>query len=658
MKGLPDLVRDRPGRIRVVSFDVFDTLIWRLTSPRSAARHAAHLLALALRREGLSAPSKVQILDERHAFERSVSARYPFEEAEWAIDEWLKAFARDYELPVDVTVRLGVQAELDADLTLTALAPDAAEAVRLAREEELTVIASSDTVHRAESIERLLKASGLALDRVFSSADMKRSKRRGTAFEHIASTLGVEGESILHLGDNWKADLAQAASHGWSARLVERGTPTARSRPRHLGRMGADVREQVETISRALAPSRDARGSDPLYRNAFHGLAPLLGLFSLVQWRHFREQRIDAALYIARDARALLDAYELLEPLLPDSPRRHYIRLSRQAVSLAHPGDLLQSLSALPGKVGRRTVGELLAQFQLDERTANELLSTAGVSRNMPLDERAAHRLRGAISGLAQTIRDAQLDQRALIRDYLVRVCDESPLARVAIVDSGWAGTTQDAISACLPDAELVSGLYLGVSGQGVPSSRRCPKMGLLRDDFRCAPYENTIERSAGVVRVWDLLLREPVGTVARLERRKDGSVHPVLRDWVPSEGEEQAIDSISRGLADGIRARLAGFGAIVALSHSLSDDALALAASGYSRSLVARPSRSFASAVMSLSLEEGSAGNRQASLGLRGVVDGIAWYPGLAAVGKARSLQGWLELGAELAWRARRGRG
>jgi hypothetical protein len=359
----------------------------------------------------------------------------------------------------------------------------------------------------------------------------------------------------------------------------------------------------------------------------------LLLIFSLVQWRRFVAQEIEVALYIARDARVMLDVYDAIADLLPGSCPRRYIRLSRRAVALVHPDDLCQHVRPVATKVGRKTVAEWLNNFTLDDGLRQRILAEAGLSESTPFTQISKHALRQACQIHLAAIEKAQRDLRTKVRDYLWQQAGTKAVRRIGIVDSGWACTIQDTLRGVCKEAEVISGVYFGVSRQGHEPTADNQKHGLLRDDFRNQPHHNAVEASAGVVRVWDTLLREPVGSVQRLERNAEGRVEPVLDD-APATGrlEREAIQAIRHGILEGTRARRRGVALLVKLCDHFSDRDFEMAATTIAGNISTYPTRRMADAILRLRLDEGAAKGRVGSLGLSALKHGVAWYPGLLA--------------------------
>ncbi|MGD9975548.1 MAG: hypothetical protein AB7S77_21035, partial [Desulfatirhabdiaceae bacterium] len=226
-----------------------------------------------------------------------------------------------------------------------------------------------------------------------------------------------------------------------------------------------------------------------------------------------------------------------------------------------------------------------------------------------------------------------QTEQKTIIRDYLLQEAGDIPVRRIGIVDSGWACTTQDIIQYLLPEAEFVSGMYLGVSHQGMHPNDRNVKYGLLRDDFRRCRHHNILESTAGVIRIWETLLREPVESTQFLHRSADGHiVASANKNKTIGKYEKKIAVSIRQGVHQGTTARRKGVFALLALLDQCLLSDFEIAVTMISSNISTRPSRQIADCLVYLSMEEGAADGQKSDFGFRGIREGTAWYPGILA--------------------------
>jgi len=264
----PPLVRDPAPVVnaflarggQVVTFDVFDTLLWR--------RVLFRVDAFRLLPHG-----------------RRVTALRAFAEA--GATAWCRRVLRREPRLADIyrIYPFDPRAELALEAELAQPNPWCLAAVNELLARGVTVAAVSDMYLSAQQIGTLLQAAGYPRLPVFSSSEANRSKRGdGRLFLHVGEQIGAAPSSWLHVGDNLHADVEMARRHGLSACHVQapRDTllallPNLQSRRRtpeeavflgelaialHLRMVSTQALPQdvAERLTRLLAPAAGGRG--------------------------------------------------------------------------------------------------------------------------------------------------------------------------------------------------------------------------------------------------------------------------------------------------------------------------------------------------------------------------------------------------------------
>jgi hypothetical protein len=599
----------------LLTLDAFDTLLRRSVEPGVVAERAAALLAPALAQLAGVEVTPGQILEHRRGFARLREAPYPSQEVEWSIGEWLLSLAAEHRLVAAAAralVEAGRAAELDAE---TASTTPRLTGELLARARALlpgrgAAVLLSDTTLDAPLLRRLVEAHGLAAPEVVASCDEGASKRRGTAFAPLAGRRGAVAPA--HVGDNPKVDLLRPTQAGWRAAWIPVACPTS------------DARE----VARLLDDMPRPPGGSPVEALAAGPLATLVGCFAAWIAREERRLRADSTLFLARDARGLLAAAQRLSPSL----HRSYARLSRRIVAVAHPDDLLRHLS-LSGKVGKRSLAAFVAGFGLEPDDEAALLSSArrfGAVPDAPPSPSMLEAWRRALdaeSGRLDLIRRQRL---GALQGYITSLTGAPPDARFVVVDLGWAGTIQDVLQAALPRAE-VHGRYAGLTRGGRPPTARSTKQGLVWDLVR-GESGPPLARSAGVMRLWELLLREPTGTAHRLVTTAGAVSVETDEATAPGASGRALANEVEAGLEAGLGALEPWLRALVDCRAPETDMALARAARIAWTRLSLLPTPDAARVLLDHGMDEGATRGVTTSLGRGGLVEGVTWWPGLLA--------------------------
>ncbi|MFL5820536.1 MAG: hypothetical protein ACJ76S_07630 [Solirubrobacteraceae bacterium] len=465
-------------RIRVLSLDVFDTLLFRkLPEPVDAFS----LVADQLRRRGALAQgvsnqlfAKLREAAEKHARALSREAgrgmEVTLEEIHGALPAWL--FARQLG-----PAELGeVESEVERELLVPDL--DVLELVAAAREGGWTVIAVSDTYFSERQL-RLFMARGpldpAQIDRVFPSSRYGAGKASGL-FSVVLHELGCRADEVLHVGDNHFSDVMAPARLGIQTLYFER-------RPARLQRI--TEREAVQHPT-ALDPVHGDHGLSALRAKVLHrsegveqpeGLRPFwefgaasLGpaLAGFAEWVH--EQAAQAG---CSKVFCLMREGQLLAQLI-NAARGP---LGGEGAAVAEPIWLSRQVCARAaiGGAGREQLEALFARRQLP--TLREFLATVGLTLD-DLPSLAAHadrRLDDAGFGdvvIEEILARSELRTRLAaeshaLRRRILRYLEQlrpPGEERLMLVDLGWRATTQATLEELLGEAGShwrTIGLYL-----------------------------------------------------------------------------------------------------------------------------------------------------------------------------------------------------
>lgn len=616
--------------IKLVSFDVFDTLLIRLIPTETVSRLAAEKLSISLKQEIVKSISPNDILFHRFSFQRKIEKLKS--RKEWSLSEWLSDLAFKNNIEENLLKKIGYASELDAEKRSLRMDENAKLAISIVKGYGLKTIALSDMWLDQELLKELLLDFGLSFDLVFSSASSVCSKKSGELFREVEKQVGAGPNGILHVGNKLRADYLSPKLRGWKSVWMPHWHSLFRMNVPQKVKKRILPKRPFEVIIQALEIPPCRIEPNPFYTLAYNYLSSILIIFSIVQWRKFRSQGISTVLYLARDAYLMMEAYDLMEDLLENSPKRHYIRLSRRAVAMAHPDNLLLNVEPLAGKIGKKTIGEWLSNFVLYDELYKNILADSGLKAESPFNDHERIILRKTCQKYRHVIEESQKEQISFIGEYIRSQTEGASIERVGVVDTGWACTIQDSIRRILDSkTQIVSGMYLGVSAQGKKPDQYNLKYGLLRDDFRNASHFNPLEATAGVIRMWDTLLREPAGSVSEIKRSKSGLVIPFMNsEAMIGPYEKKAAEKIIKGVHDGIVARRKGIASILDILHHMTGEDLETAAMMIARSVSLYPQRKIASMILRLCFDEGNAKGEVGTIGLKSLRKRVAWYPGI----------------------------
>jgi predicted HAD superfamily hydrolase len=512
---------------RVVSFDIFDTLIVRkVAAPSDVFLHLAGL-----------APFAVLTLDphelarERQLAEHTarVTARAARGSVEVSLAEIHEALATRLGLELSAVPQM-VRAEQLIEQALCVAHPTLSGWFARARSDGRPIWCVSDTYHDAEFLRTLLTGCGYDVSDVIvvSSADERCSKGDGRLLPRISSAQGVIAADVLHIGDNTHADCHVPTRLGF----VGTSHPWAAARP--TDEPATAPGDSVAIGLSALA----ARTIEPpmpfWWRFGYATAGPLLSGFALWLHHRFRRDGITRAYFLLRDGEILEAVYRALIGDRP-GPVTSLLESSRRAFALP-------ALEA--GKPS------LLAQLTVTEnaRPAREFLDRVGVAADAHRADFAAvgfHSLDEVIApevgdGLARVaalmsrpavtraLIDRSRAERRLLVDFLDTAGVTAP-GRVALVDIGWNGTIQRALTAVLElerRTASVHGYYLGAaSGAKREMAATSTVSGYLFSGGEPTDRHNTIMQFRQLI---EFICTTSRGSLRGFTRDAQGRVQPV----------------------------------------------------------------------------------------------------------------------------------
>jgi FMN phosphatase YigB (HAD superfamily) len=204
------------GRARVLSSDVFDTLLLRDGTSETARFAEVGRLAAAELRVDPAALARLRWLAHDAAY-RGVALQDPTGDA--ALTGIHRSMVAALGLP-DSAAEVLRRTELAVDAAhlrpntalLRVLLDAAASGTRL--------LVLSDTYYGETDLRTLLHrlvGGALPLSAVYSSADLNATKHSGAVFPIVTGDLGVDPAAMLHVGDHPRSDVRMPRAAGWTA---------------------------------------------------------------------------------------------------------------------------------------------------------------------------------------------------------------------------------------------------------------------------------------------------------------------------------------------------------------------------------------------------------------------------------------------------------
>ncbi|MDY0189351.1 MAG: hypothetical protein RBR22_01340 [Desulfuromonas sp.] len=415
-----DALRAQIDAAQVISFDFFDTLFVRpLADPED-------LFDLIGQRFGISDFRQQRRAAQSAAFQ----LMHQSGRGEITLDSIYACLA-----PQPIAANTLQQAEYDMELAMVQPNPELEELYRAALASDKTVIIVSDMYLPEQFFCQALQSHQFHQVPLFISAAYNATKRdHGELFDHVANELGVAHQHILHIGDNLNSDVKQARRKGLQAyHYIEKTKPKVQSKESLSASLAQGL---LRTVGRNFVP-----GSNQELGFLYGGPAAV----GFLDWiaDQAKNENVEHVLFLSRDG-------YVLDQMVkngggPDLPRCHYLLGSRvvfmlAAINISNFMDYIPEL--LAGAVG-------LSPFELLERIGvsvpeSQVMADLGLDDNHRITLKDYYKLAKFLyAWRGQILQVCQKNRQALF-SYL-QLLGIQPRSRVALVDVGWNGTTQQA---------------------------------------------------------------------------------------------------------------------------------------------------------------------------------------------------------------------
>ena len=506
------------GEIRLISTDVFDTLLLRRgKSQRSRIAAGEARFVRFLKQQGLIVETdelvRCRLLAQKFAY-RALNVGGGAGEVRLAdIIGWQ---LRLLGLPDDlVDERIAIELAVEK----TALSANAALAtlLRQQRQAGMRIVAVSDTALSTGELAELINhfhGPGL-IDRIYSSADVQASKRFGGLFSAVLSAEAVAPFNVLHIGDDETADLRVPDMMGIKTLHLPRGLFE-----RYALRVDGAKAEILSQIRR-----HTGRGScasvEPTDKVSFgrEVFGPIVAEFCLYIWLYAEQAKRSgdtALLFCARGGIGIREAFErMLRALgLPFDVMRENIMISRL---IAARSAAVTRSSAVLDELGR--------EFERGS-FADVARALGGQNYELPdvwhetFDPARFFALLDTDAG--QQVFEDIGKQNDLFARHLENI--SAGAKRIVLCDTGLYGSTQRLLTAGFPDRQFETIQFARCNYKGLSEDHFPRVVGLVVEQNLYDP----LKPETAILRYWQIIesLFEPaLPSVRCFSETTDGTI-------------------------------------------------------------------------------------------------------------------------------------
>ena len=422
--------------------------------------------------------------------------------------------------------------ERETELMLVEAVPFGAAITQVVRSRGMKVVIVSDNYMPATHLTQMAHRAGyswMTETDIFVSCEHGGMKHNGILWPVVLSALNVPAGSILHVGDDARADGEVPTSLGIATYVRDT--------------MRTSHRDMINTTPTVLPLSR----IEAQYRNAMDdthwdvaevvggGLVAMIVAAQVID-AHFvvGHRSVAGVHFAARDGYLAHQVWNTLRSRGWELPEATYTAFSRSVVWRACLSELTRD------NVGR-FVGddEVLTVSRLERRVGCALDSQ--LDRDAPIDASTA---RDIVLENTELVLSACKSLRARLLKYL-QSHEVLMAGHHIVVDLGWTGSTiadlADMVASESGDLAVLEGRLSGLYWDATPQRMRIAMHGFAMDEF--GSTDDNV-RLLGVIKLLEALVTAPHGSVVDYE--EDGT--PVFVETAP---ELRAYEAVMHQVGD-----------------------------------------------------------------------------------------------------------
>ena len=518
------LLKSKIDRAKVVSFDIFDTLLFRKTNTPET------VFDLVGKHFGIHGFRKLR-MDEQNTASARAYAAYGYPHAD--MDQIYEVLAEHTEIPVDwnEVKEYEIQMERDALVANTEML----EFFCYAKNAGKRVIIVSDMYLPARILGGILTDRGFeGFDYLYCSADEHKAKFNRDLFEHVAQKENIPYEDMLHIGDKERDDGEFPSAYGIDTFVYRRDIDLEKIK--NTG--GSDVDKGLYKIlanpEKGFWYNLGVEVGGPLY----------MGLYRYLLGKS--ENGRKKIYFLSRDGYNLYHlfkehGYENVE----------YLYTSRRALTMAAIENMdARDIESLPPYTFGQSVGELLDYLCIKQEKIQHLEEAGFSSFN---DVIHTEEDRAAFKKLYTLDRDVFLDRCREERGNALRYFEKIGFLQEDAIcfDCGWQGSSQELIErfkqavGCSVRHDFV---YFGIKN-GAKSCRQLRNMhydAYLFDFYRNLELQSDLHEN---VVLYELFFSAPHESVFRYDEQ--GNV--IFEEGCGDREKADILDGIRAFVREGI---------------------------------------------------------------------------------------------------------
>lgn len=410
-------------RADIVSFDIYDTLIYRMVSPE---------VVFQLVQDNYNNIENNKICDFvniRKDVEKELRKENCHKEVTFnQIYDRLKNKLSNYN------VDLLKEIELEIEFECTYFNNKIYGIYEYCKKKSKKIIITSDMYMSLEFIQKVLKKNNIEYSEIYLSSNIGVKKSDGRLFNYINKKNARK--KIIHFGDNIKSDYLVPKFYGIKSILL-------------VSKKYQNTNYKIEALQEFI--NRNISNKKEYFKFGYRFLGPMIyGFCKYLDENIAKNKNI---VFLAREGKFIKTCFEKIS-----SKTSKYMYVSRKSVSscLVNSTNISDKslLIDLQSITQNETVENFLNRFELVTKENKEILS----ENNINLDDKYKKNKEVVKNIFSQLIINSKSNYN-IFKEYMNSIIDNNTV----LVDIGWSGTMQDILQLEIGNSYSLEGYYLGV---------------------------------------------------------------------------------------------------------------------------------------------------------------------------------------------------
>ena len=533
-----------------ISFDVFDTLIFRpFTKP-------ADVFMLLAARYSISNFKSIRELAEKEVrterFNRDASSEVTI------YDIYNKL---NFYLNIDPFE--GAKAEMDLEMDICYANPYMKQVYDILSEQNKEIIAITNMYMPLSWIKKLLDKCGFHIEKIYVSCEHNVDKR-GLGLFKVAIENIDPSHRVIHIGDNYLADIDAAKKIGWSTFHYQ---PINRmgslSRPKTIDLRGAGLSPLIGSAYNVIINSCLYNGTNKKSDLYEYGLK-YGGPYSIgfVTWIHdyCKKNNIQKILFLSRDGYTLKQVYDYMYNDIPcEYALWSHIAAARSGIQAFPYYFIYRCLFSRRKTTFQSTIAKELRYYNvshLESKLSQYNLTCDTIIGNKNLDE--YERFISLMLDNLNDIKESLKDEIYAAKEYYHSILNG--YKKVALVDTGWSGFNINTLKHAIEKDWEPGCSVVGFMGGMVPRYAQLNPSQLLLEEqqvYMFSPQHNTdqmeFSRNSNInCFYYEMFSAAPHSSLMRFQRNRSGNVEFVFD--IPEVENYWTYNQIRKGILDYVK--------------------------------------------------------------------------------------------------------